>query len=383
MTKSAQINIADRMCPIYSESILDSLNCAIQAAVLSGLITDNDLYTVTGRVYNKLREAFGFSIQEQQSHKKDHSATETMSYIAWEPSAGTVNGMDYTVDSIFNEVTNDFYHIPFHPAFDNSPAFLADMQTRDGGDPANIRWKDKTREGIELQIDEEQPQNTETNHTTEVVGYIAFDPASATQTAIFGNTLDADYPGTIQDTFININNEVNIDSEQLNTYTWPENTPANAILPKFDLSQLPAGAQIQSATLHLYQTAAGGDETYDVSVHKVINHNPDLSQADGYTYDGINGWTPNDVCYNSIPLAQADIGQAADVNSLAKELGYKEWNVTNVVKEWAVGMVSNYGLMLNSDSEAKADSYRLFGAIENTVPEQRPKLEIVYSGKLD
>ncbi|MBC2717812.1 MAG: DNRLRE domain-containing protein [Desulfobacteraceae bacterium] len=201
-----------------------------------------------------------------------------------------------------------------------------------------------------------------------------------TQTLVFGDTLDTDYPGTVQDTFININEEVNASSNYLNTYTWPENMPANAILLQFDLSQLPAGAQIQSATLSLYQTAAGGDVSYDVGVHKVITHNPDLYQANGYAYDGAGGgWTANNACYNGIPLAQADIVAAEDVNSLDQTLGYKQWNVTGMVQEWAIDSNTNYGFMLNSDSVAGSNSYRSFAASEAIDAAQRPRLEVIFT----
>ena len=199
-----------------------------------------------------------------------------------------------------------------------------------------------------------------------------------TQTVVFGDTLDADYPGTVVDTFINLNEDLNYAGDQLNTYTWPENMPANAVLIQFDLSQLPAGAQIQSATLSLYQTAAGGDATYDVAVHKIINHNPDLYQASGYTFDGANSWTANNACYKSIPLAQADIAEAEDVNSLDQNLGYKNWDVTGMVQEWAGEAAMNYGLLLNSDTVASSNSYRFFAASEAIDASQRPRLEVTY-----
>ncbi|RJP41174.1 MAG: DNRLRE domain-containing protein [Desulfobacteraceae bacterium] len=206
------------------------------------------------------------------------------------------------------------------------------------------------------------------------------DPDPDTQTRVFGDTPDADYPGTIQDTFINLNTDVHYTRTQLNTYTWPANMSANAILIQFDLSGLPAGAQIQSATLSLYQTEAGGDASYDVSVHRVINYNPDLLQANGYTYDGANEWTANGSCYNGIPLAQADITPAEDVNSLDQNSGYKQWNVTSMLQQWVNDPAINFGLMLNSDSVASSDSYRFFAASEATDPGQRPRLEIIYNG---
>ncbi|MCI5142752.1 MAG: hypothetical protein D3909_13715, partial [Candidatus Electrothrix sp. ATG1] len=111
-------------------------------------------------------------------------------------------------------------------------------------------------------------------------------PSEGEVTATFGSVPEANYNGTIQDTFINLNTENNVTSQQLHTYTWPDNTVANAILMKIDLSQLPKGAQVQSASLQLYATNAGGDSDYDISIHKIIHHNPNLSTATGLTYDG-------------------------------------------------------------------------------------------------
>jgi hypothetical protein len=114
-------------------------------------------------------------------------------------------------------------------------------------------------------------------------------------------------------------------------------------------------------------------------VHKIINHNPDLTRANGYSFDGVNDWTANSVCYNSIPLAQVDIAPAEDVNTLDENLGYKSWNVTNMVMDWVTNSTSNFGLMLNSDTTAKADSYRFFGASEANDATLRPSLEVTYT----
>ncbi|MBI5063141.1 MAG: DNRLRE domain-containing protein [Desulfatitalea sp.] len=198
-------------------------------------------------------------------------------------------------------------------------------------------------------------------------------------TMVFGNTPDADYPGTAQDTFININSNVNATAGQLNTYTWPRNMRANAALIKFDLSRLPADAHIQSAVLTLYQTGAGGDAAYDVSAHKVIHRNPDLRAATGYTYDGVNNWTASTACYNGVPLAQADIAPAEDVNTLDASLGYKNWDITGMAQEWVDNAASNYGLMLNSDAVAASNSFRFFASSEASNAAQRPVLEITYT----
>ncbi|MFP4257224.1 MAG: DNRLRE domain-containing protein, partial [Desulfobacterales bacterium] len=202
---------------------------------------------------------------------------------------------------------------------------------------------------------------------------------SETQTLVFGDSSDADYPGTVTDTFININEEINVSSEQLNTYTWPDDMAANAALLSFDISGLPEDAQIESATLKLYQIEAGGDDSYSVFVHRLINQNPDFQNANGYMYDEANEWTPNDKCYESIPLAQADIDTAEDVNTLDHSNGTKQWNITSMVQQWQQDPASNYGLLVNSDFDASADSYRFFASSEAGDPSVRPALEITYT----
>src|SRR3989475_12593679 len=99
-------------------------------------------------------------------------------------------------------------------------------------------------------------------------------------------------------------------SGSLNLYTWPDAKKANAIVMKFDLASIPAGSSVSSATLALDLVASDAttDPTYTVTAHAIVNKNPVLSAATGYTYDGVTSWTPNTCCYNNVPLAQADIG---------------------------------------------------------------------------
>jgi len=200
-----------------------------------------------------------------------------------------------------------------------------------------------------------------------------------TYTAVFGNGSGSTYMNTIEDTFLNINNDANSTSTALNSYTWPASTPANAILLKWALSSLPAGAQIQSATLSLYLTGSGGDTQYEMPVSAVINKTPIISQSNGNKYDGVNAWSPSSVPYGSVPLAQSDITAAADAPLIDKTIGYKSWNVTNMVKGWVATPANNKGLLVNSSSKATADSYRLFASSEATDATKRPKLIVTYT----
>ena len=70
------------------------------------------------------------------------------------------------------------YPIRFQNAFTAPPVFIAAMQTTDGGDPANLRWTNKTVNSVAVKVSEEQSKDNEITHTTEVVGYMLFSPAN-------------------------------------------------------------------------------------------------------------------------------------------------------------------------------------------------------------
>jgi hypothetical protein len=148
---------------------------------------------------------------------------------------------------------------------------------------------------------------------------------------------------------------------------------------QWNLSALPAGAQIQSATLSLYMTASGGDALYQIPVSEVINKTPVIAKSNGYTYDGVNAWTASSIPYNGIPLGESDIAAPVDSPKIDTVVGYKNWNVTNVVKDWVTNPANNKGLLLNSSNVATSDSYRTFASSEATDATQRPKLVVTYT----
>lgn len=204
-------------------------------------------------------------------------------------------------------------------------------------------------------------------------------PPAGTITAVFGNVAGSGYPNTVADTYLNINADVNAAGTDLSAYTWPAAKPANAILMNWNLSSLPAGAQIQSATLSLYMTGSGGDALYEMPVSGIINKMPVIAKSNGNSYDGTNAWTASSVPYGGIPLAQSDIAPAIDAPLIDKTIGYKNWNVTSIVKDWVVLPGNNRGLLVNSSSKAGADSNRVFASSEAVDANQRPKLVVTYT----
>lgn len=184
-----------------------------------------------------------------------------------------------------------------------------------------------------------------------------------------------------RDTSLNINNTNYSTDHTLMTYTWPDNRVANVILLKFDLSALPPGAVVHQATLNLALLAADTalDFNYTVTAHKVVNKNPVIEAATGYTPDGVAAWTPNGCCHNGAPLAQADISPPEDTQTINKIPGFKSWTVTTMVQEWMADPATNRGLLLNSDPAQPRDRFRYFASMENPVTTLHPYLEVSYS----
>ena len=181
-----------------------------------------------------------------------------------------------------------------------------------------------------------------------------------------------------EDTYLNLDATTYAASVELNVYTWPVNKIANAILLRWDLSSVPAGAVVESAVLELVMIRVdGADSTYDSTVHR-LTRRPVLSLATGRTYDGVNEWTPSACCYQGIPLAQADLAPAESVTVLDRTLGVKRWAVTGIVRAWLADPALNLGLLVNSDLVA-GDGGRSFASLEAVDVTQRPRLVVTYA----
>jgi hypothetical protein len=141
--------------------------------VISSIASFNESDAVTGRTRNITTDTFQYCLQEQELNRKTH-LSETVNYIAWEPSTGTIDGIEFEIDATGNKVSHNFHAISFNQAFPEVPVFLSDMQTANGMDPANVRWRNITANSVQVQIDEEQSRNKEIKHNVESVGYMVF-----------------------------------------------------------------------------------------------------------------------------------------------------------------------------------------------------------------
>lgn len=144
---------------------------ATTPVVVTTITSVNEDESVVSRLCNITPTGFQFRLQEQEANPQVH-ATETVTYLAWEPSVGVIGNLQFEVRRIPDVVKHLFQRIDFTAAFADSPVLVAEMQTADGLDTANLRRQAKTSSGVEVRVAEEQSKDSETNHTTEVVGYL-------------------------------------------------------------------------------------------------------------------------------------------------------------------------------------------------------------------
>jgi hypothetical protein len=142
-------------------------------------------------------------------------------------------------------------------------------------------------------------------------------------------------------------------------------------LLRFDLSPLPVGAEVLTATLGLYAYDVDSGSAVDVEVYQVLRSWAEMEatwnrpQA-GETWVG-PGCTDPGTDRAAVPCT---------VRTLDGDERWYDFDVTSVVGEWAAG-TGNHGLLLAGTLASPPDTY-YFRAADYWDADQRPKLVIVY-----
>jgi hypothetical protein len=155
-------------CNVSFNEVFDAV-----PVVVTSVSSFNGSDPVTGRIKEISKEGFKFRMQREQAKPQEH-ASELITYVAWEPSFGTVGGMTFEINKTDNTVTHDLQAILFDQSFTNTPVLLSNMQTYNGDNTANVRCDNVDLDGMHALINEEQSLDDETSHVSEVVGYMAF-----------------------------------------------------------------------------------------------------------------------------------------------------------------------------------------------------------------
>ncbi|WP_254054494.1 Hint domain-containing protein [Roseovarius sp. EL26] len=138
--------------------------------VLTSVMSNNDGTTVDSDPSNVTSTGFDLTLQEEEDEDGVHGA-ETIGWIAIQAGGDTTSG---TASVSGDTVTHNTSTLGLGDTFTNG-VVLAETQTVDGGDTAVVSIANQTGTTVSVYIDEEQSANSETNHTTEVVGIVAFE----------------------------------------------------------------------------------------------------------------------------------------------------------------------------------------------------------------
>ena len=120
---------------------------------------------------------------------------------------------------------------------------------------------------------------------------------------------------------------------------------------KFDLSSIPSGSVIISATLKLYQyNSVSGVE---ICVHRVTG-----------------SWSESSITWNNKPSYDS---QSEACSDSAGQYQWTEWDITDLVQGWVDGSYDNHGLVLVSSGDMVQ-----FYSREWSEADKRPKLTVEY-----
>jgi YD repeat-containing protein len=144
--------------------------------VVSQVQTEHDPHYVKTRQQNVTPLGFDVALEEEGGKMTPHSS-ETIGWLAIAPGTGTWSGHKYEAGQTADVVTHTWRAISFAQSFSQPPRFVAGIATCDGGDSAHLRYDrtSLTKSRVQVTIEEDTTFDDETNHTDEVVHYLAIE----------------------------------------------------------------------------------------------------------------------------------------------------------------------------------------------------------------
>lgn len=145
------------------------------------------------------------------------------------------------------------------------------------------------------------------------------------------------------------------------TYPWTGASATRRGLVAFDLSSIPSGSTITSATLKLMTTSTYGN-TRTIAAHRATS-----------------SWTEGTVTWSNFAAAFNGTATATASVSWSGSHAVRTFDVTTDVAAFVAGTSSNYGWLIKDNGEDNSQAYWGFGTKENGTSANRPVLTVVYT----
>ena len=173
-----------------------------------------------------------------------------------------------------------------------------------------------------------------------------------------------------KDTFLDQNGPTTNYGSQTHIEVYPRigSTASRRVIIHFDLSSIPSGSVINSATLKLTETATYGS-TRTIAVHKLTTS---WSEASA-TWN--SPWTTTGGDYNATASTTTSI-------SWTGVLKTDNWTLTSDVNSFVNGGATNYGWLLKDNAEDNTQEYWRFAPKEYATAASRPILTVDYTAPL-
>jgi len=144
--------------------------------VVSQVHTNSDPHWVKTRQQDVTPSGFDVALEEEDANTAPHGG-EIVGWLAIAPGTGTWNGHKYEAAQTADVVSSTWAAISFAQSFAQAPRFVAGIATYDGGDGAYLRYDrtSLTASGVQVMIEEDTTADEETDHTDEVVHYLAIE----------------------------------------------------------------------------------------------------------------------------------------------------------------------------------------------------------------
>ncbi|MGK7957004.1 MAG: Calx-beta domain-containing protein, partial [Crocosphaera sp.] len=143
--------------------------------VLTQVQTNNDTTFVRTRQNNTTTNGFEVALEEEEAYKSSGHGSENIAWLAISPGEGNWDGNQFLAGNTGNQVTHNWHTIDFGNSFSNAPKFLGNITTFDGSDSSGLRYQNLANGNVQIMIEEDTSKDSEKNHTTENINFLAIE----------------------------------------------------------------------------------------------------------------------------------------------------------------------------------------------------------------